>query len=131
MAESILRTATDPRIVQRAAEFYDEPRLQRQMDFDRDTYALAVARATGGMETGQSWPSGVGPRGARVRISAGDGIPQVARELGAEETDFRWTRWQFVRDPSSAAALIEGHAGVARASAGKPASPKRRSAAGG
>lgn len=37
----------DPAIVQRAAEFYDEPRLQRQMAFDRQTYAQAVDRATG------------------------------------------------------------------------------------
>ncbi len=36
----------DPSIVQRAAEFYDEPRLQRQMKFDRETYAAAVERAT-------------------------------------------------------------------------------------
>jgi hypothetical protein len=35
----------DAAIVQRAAEFYDEPRLQRQMTFDRETYSQAVARA--------------------------------------------------------------------------------------
>jgi hypothetical protein len=35
----------DPTIVQRAVEFYDEPRLQRQMAFDRDTYVQAVGRA--------------------------------------------------------------------------------------
>jgi hypothetical protein len=40
----------DPNIVQRAVEFYDEPRLQRQMEFDRQTYADAVARATEGMK---------------------------------------------------------------------------------
>jgi hypothetical protein len=34
----------DPKIVQRAAEFYDEPRLQRQMKFDRETYAASVDR---------------------------------------------------------------------------------------
>jgi hypothetical protein len=39
----------DPRIVQRAAEFYDEPRLQRQMTFDRQTYTDATARATGNL----------------------------------------------------------------------------------
>ncbi len=37
----------DSTIVQRAAEFYDEPRLQRQMAFDRQTYAQAVDRAAG------------------------------------------------------------------------------------
>ncbi|HTQ40332.1 MAG TPA: hypothetical protein VMJ32_15005 [Pirellulales bacterium] len=40
----------DPTIVQRAVEFYDEPRLQRQMEFDRQTYADAVVRATAGMK---------------------------------------------------------------------------------
>jgi hypothetical protein len=40
----------DSNIVQRAVEFYDEPRLQRQMKFDRQTYADAVARATEGMK---------------------------------------------------------------------------------
>ena len=36
----------DPNIVQRAAEFYDEPRLQRQMRFDRETYTAACRLAT-------------------------------------------------------------------------------------
>ena len=35
----------DASVVARAAEFYDEPRLQRQMAFDRETYAAAVRRA--------------------------------------------------------------------------------------
>ncbi|HKD36501.1 MAG TPA: hypothetical protein VKB78_06860 [Pirellulales bacterium] len=35
----------DPTIVQRVVEFYDEPRLQRQMAFDRETYTAAVERA--------------------------------------------------------------------------------------
>ncbi len=34
----------DPLLVRRAAEFYDEPRLQRQMEFDRETYARSVSR---------------------------------------------------------------------------------------
>lgn len=42
--------SSDPELVQRFAEFYDEPRLQRQMAFDRQTYALAVARATDGIK---------------------------------------------------------------------------------
>jgi hypothetical protein len=36
----------DPNISRRAAEFYDEPRLQRQIAFDRQTYAAALSRAT-------------------------------------------------------------------------------------
>jgi hypothetical protein len=36
----------DPNITRRAAEFYDEPRLQRQIDFDRQTYSAALTRAT-------------------------------------------------------------------------------------
>lgn len=37
----------DHEIIQRIREFYDEPRLQRQMQFDRETYAAAVKEATG------------------------------------------------------------------------------------
>ena len=40
----------DQALVQRIAEFYDEPRLQRQMEFDRQTYDLAVSRATDGIK---------------------------------------------------------------------------------
>jgi hypothetical protein len=36
----------DPNITRRAAEFYDEPRLQRQVAFDRQTYSAALSRAT-------------------------------------------------------------------------------------
>ena len=43
----------DAAIAQRAAEFYDEPRLQRQIQFDRQTYADAVARCTGGTKPDQ------------------------------------------------------------------------------
>lgn len=38
-----------PDVAVRAAEFYDEPRLQRQMKFDRETYEAACAKATGGL----------------------------------------------------------------------------------
>jgi hypothetical protein len=37
----------DPLLIQRAKEFYDEPRLKRQMEFDRGTYRLAIERCTG------------------------------------------------------------------------------------
>lgn len=39
----------DPHVTERAKEFYNEPRLQRQMAFDRESHAAAVKEATGGM----------------------------------------------------------------------------------
>ncbi len=44
----------DPKLVQRAAEFYQEPRLQRQMKFDRETYAAACSQATLGLTPSQA-----------------------------------------------------------------------------
>lgn len=49
LAEGIELRGFDRSVVRRAAEFYDEPRLQRQMAFDRETYSQAVQRATAGM----------------------------------------------------------------------------------
>src|SRR5262249_45121527 len=43
----------DPNVIQRAVEFYDEPRLDRQIRFDRETYSDAVSRATGGLPPDQ------------------------------------------------------------------------------
>jgi hypothetical protein len=37
----------DPALIRRTLEFYDDPRLQRQVKFDRETHELAVARACG------------------------------------------------------------------------------------
>jgi hypothetical protein len=77
--------SSDPSVVQRIAEFYDEPRLQRQMEFDRQTYDLAVSRATGGMK-----PEELAVALARmVRQFAYLPVTptQAARELGLDATD--------------------------------------------
>ena len=77
----------DPDIVQRAVEFYDEPRLQRQMQFDRQTYADAVRRATSGMK-----PEEVADALAEV-VRNHSYLPvtieQAAREVGLTLTEFR------------------------------------------
>jgi len=70
----------DPNIVQRAAEFYDEPRLQRQIEFDRSTYDLAVARATGGLKA-EELAAALG-RTVRNFAYLPVGREQAARELG-------------------------------------------------
>ena len=72
--------SSDPNIVQRAAEFYDEPRLQRQMDFDRATYDQAVARATGGMKAEEL--AAALARSVREFAYRPLGREQAARELG-------------------------------------------------
>ena len=75
----------DPAIVRRAAEFYDEPRLQRQMAFDRETYAQAVARAA------EMKPEELAAALARVVREFAYlplGREQAARELGVSEADF-------------------------------------------
>jgi hypothetical protein len=77
----------DPDIVQRAVEFYDEPRLQRQMQFDRQTYADAVSRATSGMK-----PEEVADALAEVvrnHAYLPVTIEQAAREVGLEPAEFR------------------------------------------
>ena len=70
----------DPNIVQRAAEFYDEPRLQRQIQFDRESYDLAVARATGGMKAEEL--AAALARTVRNFAYLPVGREQAARELG-------------------------------------------------
>ncbi len=79
--------SSDSDLVQRIAEFYDEPRLQRQMAFDRQTYALAVARATDGMKPEEL----AGALAALVRQFAYLPITpeQAARELGIGVADLR------------------------------------------
>jgi hypothetical protein len=77
----------DPDIVERAVEFYDEPRLQRQMQFDRQTYADAVSRATSGMK-----PEEVADALAEVvrnHAYLPVTIEQAAREVGFEPAEFR------------------------------------------
>jgi hypothetical protein len=77
----------DPRIVQRAAEFYDEPRLQRQMKFDRETYAASVDRVSAGTK-----PDDIADRlAATVRNYAYLPVTLeiAAREVGLSHEIFR------------------------------------------
>lgn len=77
----------DPNIVRRAVEFYDEPRLQRQMSFDRETYKAACALATGGME-----PLELATAYAKVVRDyqyAAVTVTQAALECGVDEKEFK------------------------------------------
>ncbi len=73
-------------LIIRATEFYDEPRLQRQMAFDRDTYAHACKAA-----------SGLQPKelaGALTRVFGAYAYEPVtltsaARECGQDVDEFR------------------------------------------
>jgi hypothetical protein len=70
----------DSTLVQRAAEFYDEPRLLRQMDFDRQTYAASASRATDGMQA-EEIAAALG-RSVREFAYQPLGTERAARELG-------------------------------------------------
>jgi hypothetical protein len=75
------------RDAQRAVEFYDEPRLQRQIDFDRETYSRAVARATAGMR-----PTDLADalaRTVRELLYLPVTLDGAAREVGADAAHFR------------------------------------------
>jgi hypothetical protein len=71
----------------RVAEFYDEPRLQRQIAFDRETYSRAVARATDDMRP----PDLADALATTVREFAYKPVTpeQAARELGCGEAMMR------------------------------------------
>ncbi|HZZ27161.1 MAG TPA: hypothetical protein VFE46_04065 [Pirellulales bacterium] len=86
----------DPNVVERAVEFYDEPRLQRQMEFDRQSYADAVARATGGMKPEELAES----LAALFREFAYLPVTpqQAAVEVGLQPTEFRQALFA-TRDP--------------------------------
>jgi hypothetical protein len=95
----------DPNIVQRAVEFYDEPRLQRQMQFDRQTYTDAVARATNGLkpeELAQSLAKLVRDH-AYLPVTSG----QAAAEVGLNQTEFQ-NALAATRDPVILL-LLENH----------------------
>ena len=79
--------SSDPTQVQRIAEFYDEPRLQRQMQFDRQTYDQAVARATAGMKAEDlaAALASVVRQFAYLPVTPA----QAARELGIDEAHLR------------------------------------------
>jgi hypothetical protein len=72
---------------QRAAEFYDEPRLQRQIEFDRETYSRAVARATAGMRPEDLADALAGA--VREFLYTPVTLEQAARELGIESESLR------------------------------------------
>ncbi len=84
-----------PDVVRRAAEFYDEPRLQRQMAFDRDNYTLAVSRAAD-MQPAEMADALAAEfrRFAYLPVSSA----QAAREVGLSADDFR-TAVKASRDP--------------------------------
>jgi hypothetical protein len=67
---------------ERVAEFYDEPRLQRQIAFDRETYSRAVARATAGMRPPDL--ADALARTAREFLYTPVTLDQAAREVGAD-----------------------------------------------
>ncbi len=72
----------DPAVVERALEFYSEPRLQRQLKFDRETFAEAVNLA-GGFRSPQAAAESLGNvvrAFAYVQVSLAD----AARELGTD-----------------------------------------------
>ncbi len=79
--------SADPRIIQRAAEFYDEPRLQRQMQFDRQTYTDAVHRATSNLtpEALADALAGTVRRYAYLPLTAN----QAAAAVGLDAEQFR------------------------------------------
>ncbi len=77
----------DPYIVLRTVEFYDEPRLQRQMSFDRETYKASCALATGGMD-----PLELATAFAKVvrdYLYIPVTVAQAALECGVDEQEFK------------------------------------------
>ncbi|HEY2883210.1 MAG TPA: hypothetical protein VGJ15_12270 [Pirellulales bacterium] len=86
----------DPTIVERAIEFYDQPRLQRQMAFDRQTYTAAVAQTTDGLTPEQLADAlaAVVRNFAYLPVSP----EQAAREVGLEPAAFRQAL-HATRDP--------------------------------
>jgi hypothetical protein len=96
LADGIELRTLRARDAPRAAEFYDEPRLQRQIEFDRETYSRAVARATAGMR-----PSDLADalaRTVREFLYTPVTLEQAAREVGADTARFRRALAQS-RDP--------------------------------
>ena len=82
LADGIELRSFRARDAQRAAEFYDEPRLQRQIAFDRETYSRAVARATAGMRPPDL--ADALARTVREFLYTPVTLEQAAREVGAD-----------------------------------------------
>ncbi len=96
----------DSTLAQRAAEFYDEPRLLRQMEFDRQTYAAAAARATDGMQA-EEIATALG-RAVREFAYQPLGKERAARELGLSAAELPQA-FATSHDPILLA-LLEGQA---------------------
>ena len=103
----------------RVAEFYDEPRLQRQLAFDRETYSRAVARATDDMRP----PDLADALAATVREFAYKPVTpeQAAREVGCDEEHLR-RALATSRDPILL--LLGSRPPRSSAANGNPPSPK-------
>jgi hypothetical protein len=82
LADGIELRTLRARDAQRAAEFYDEPRLQRQIEFDRENYSRAVARATAGMRPPDL--ADALARTVREFLYTPVTLEQAARELGID-----------------------------------------------
>ena len=76
----------NPEYTHRLLEFYDEPRLQRQMEFDRATYTAACKQATGGMTPEQL---SLGLFVVERHYDAPVTCEQAAREVGQTADDFK------------------------------------------
>ncbi|MEX2138674.1 MAG: hypothetical protein WD894_05395 [Pirellulales bacterium] len=87
LAEGIELRTLRAKDAQRAAEFYDEPRLQRQIEFDRETYSRAVARATAGMRPPNLADALAGA--VREFLYTPVTLEQAARELGIDAESMR------------------------------------------
>lgn len=76
----------DPAYVRRTVAFYDDPRLQRQMKFDRDTHEVAVNRACGCTAA-----MSIQAMGEIIKRSTFDSVtPQIAAdEIGVSVEELR------------------------------------------
>ncbi len=77
----------DPNVILRLQEFYDEPRLQRQMAFDRESYEAACKSAAGGMDSKQVAASLASCIRNFANISVTTEV--AARECGVEPEEFK------------------------------------------
>ena len=86
----------DPNIIERAIEFYDASRLDRQMRFDRETYTDAVARATDGLKPNELADSlaNLVRNHAYLPVT----LKQAATEVGLNQSDFQ-SALASTRDP--------------------------------
>lgn len=71
----------------RVVEFYNEPRMKRQRDFDIETYTAACKLATGGMEPKQL--SRALSRMVHEQVYASVTLEQAALECGVDVAEFK------------------------------------------